>query len=110
MDYAEALKKTTADKTKENFMLINFSYDKKVVLPYKDGVAFMQALSHAELLTEGYNEPTNIAGLDRDAVTSRVMSHAEYIRIKVATLLGIKLDEVLQYEKLAKQPVPETIS
>ena len=110
MDYQEALKKTKTEKPAENYMLINLSYDKKVILPYKDGVAFMASLANAELLTEGYSEPVSIAGLDRDAVTFRVMSHAEYIRIKVATLLGIKPDEVLQYEKLAKQPVPETIS
>ena len=107
MNYEEALKKTQADKPKENFMLVCISYDKKLILPYKDGVAFLATMATAEQLTDGYSEPTRISGMDKDCIVTRVMSHAEYIRIKVATLLGIKPDEVLQYEKLAKQPVPE---
>jgi hypothetical protein len=94
MQYAEALKKVQAMKVKENFMVIEISYSTKIVLPYKDGMAFLQALANAEKLNEGYNEQHGIQAFDREAVKMRIMSHVEYENYKMAQLLGIKPDEV----------------
>ena len=94
MDYAEALKKVSAIKPKENYMLIQLAYDVKLILPYKDGVAFMSALNNAEQMKEPYNEQHRITEFDRASITAVVMSNAEYIRFKIAALLGVKPEEV----------------
>lgn len=94
MEYAEALKKVTANKPKENYMVITLSYNSKIVLPYKDGVAFMQTLVNAEQLHEPYQEQHRISELRRDAISTTVMPHAEYVRFKIAALLGVEPEEV----------------
>lgn len=101
MDYAEALKKVSAIKPKENYMAIEMAYDRKVILPYKDGVAFMTALNSAEEFKESYNEQSRIIEFSRDSIKVSLMSHAEYIRIKIAALLGVKPDEVKEAEATA---------
>lgn len=101
MDYAEALKKVTANKPKENYLVITLGYNSKVVLPFKDGAAFMQTLVNAEQLHEPYNEQHRIGEFNREAVTSAVMSHTEYVRFKIAALLGVKPEEVKASELAA---------
>jgi hypothetical protein len=106
MDYAEASKKVGADKPKENLMLIEVAYDKKLLLPYKDGVAFMAAFSNAELLIEEYGTNTRIGEIDKHSVRCAVFSSKEYQRIKIAALLGMSPDEVKQYETPQKESSP----
>lgn len=98
MEYAEAFKKVTATKPKENYMLITLSYDNKIVLPHKDGLAFMAALNTAEKLDEPYNGQHRITELERKAFEVVMLSNAEYIRIKIAALLGVKPDEIKPQE------------
>lgn len=72
------------------------AYDKKLIMPYKEGVAFMSSLANAEQLNDPYSKPKSITGLDREAIKSSVLSYDEYERIKISTLLNITLDEVKQ--------------
>ena len=97
MDYQEALKKIQVKKVKENFLLITFSYDLKLVLPYKDGVAFLNALANAEQLHDPYQKQHNIAELDRSKIAISPMSHEEYERYKIAALLNISVEEVKNF-------------
>ena len=101
MDYDEALKKVQGTKPKENYMVVTLSYDNKIVLPYKDGVILMTALANAEQLHEPYNEQHRISDIDRGSITSVVMAHGEYVRFKIAALLGVKPSEVKTSEKVA---------
>lgn len=102
MNYEAALKKVTAAKPKENFMTFEISYDKKILLPYKDGVAFLTALTNAEQVHEPYGgEQHRIAEFDRNTIKVSIMSHAEYIRFKIAALLGVKPEEVKPQELIA---------
>jgi hypothetical protein len=96
MDYAEALKTITAQKIKDNLMVIKLNYDTKLVLPFKAGVAFMESLTNAEIFSEPYNEQHTITEYNKNTIHISVMSHAEYIRIKVAALLGVKADDLLK--------------
>jgi hypothetical protein len=98
MDYAEALKKVQAFKSKDNYMAIKLSYECKMVLPYKDGVAFIQALNSAETLKEPYSEQHRITPFDRSSIEVTLLSNEEYVRIKVAALLGVKPSEVPSLE------------
>ena len=94
MTYQEALKKIQTSKPKDNFMVIEASYNNKIILPYKDGVVFLTTLNNAESLVESYGDPTRINYFSRDAITSRVMSSQEYEQIKIANLLNISVDDV----------------
>lgn len=94
MDYTEALKKVMAVKPKGNFFSIQTSYDVKLILPYKDGMAYMGALENAEQLDEPYNKQHRIKEFDRKSITATIMSYDEYVRYKIAALLGIKPEEV----------------
>lgn len=99
-DYLEAVKKITVLKPKENFMVIELYYDNKLVLPYKDGITFLSAMSNAEYLKESYSEPHRISGITRDVFKTTVMSSEDYNRYKIAALLNITIDELKEHEKL----------
>jgi len=90
MEYVEALKTVNAQKQKDNLMIIKLSWDTRLVLPFKDGLSFIASLANAELLSEPYEKQHSITEYSREAFETKVMSHAEYIRIKVAALLGVK--------------------
>lgn len=96
MDYTEAVKKVKAEKPKENFMVFSFdsSYNKRILLPYKDGAALLVLLANAELLDDRYGEPKRIVELERDTCVISAFSHQEYERYKIAALLNISPDEV----------------
>lgn len=110
MTYDEAAKKVRAEKPQENFVIMEFRYDAKFVLPHKAGVALLEAMANAELLKDGYCEPRRIVELDRDSFSNRTMSRKEYDRFKIAALLNITPDEVREAEELAikqqNQPAP----
>ena len=106
MNYEDALKKLKAEKPKDNFMILEFGYDTKFVMPHKHGVAMLEALTNAERLREGYGDPKRITEIERDSVISRVMSHQEYERFKIAGLLNISPDEVKEFADKAANPQP----
>ena len=103
LDYATARKKTTtSQKVRENYLVIKFGYDHKMVLPHAAGLALMQALNQAESLLSGYSAPTRISPMDRDIFSASQMSWEEYEQIKIAALLNCTLDEVKEYALAAE--------
>ena len=101
MTYAEALKQVSVPKKdKENFLLIQISYDSKLLMPYAAGLQLLQSLSLAEKLHEGYSEQIRIGSFDRNSVTTTILSSEEYSQIKIAELLQVRLEDV-QKMKLA---------
>jgi hypothetical protein len=103
MEYKDALKKVQAVKPKDNYMVIKLGYDNKIVLPYKDAVAFIATLNNAEHFDEQYNKPHRINELDRSKIEATLMSHQEYERYKIAVLLNITADEVKEAQLQAQQ-------
>lgn len=101
MDYTAALKKVRAEKPAENFMVLEFGYDNKIVVAHKDGVTVLAALASAEKLKESYGENPRISDLEREFVKFQHLSVQEYQRIKVATLLGISPNEVKEMMEVA---------
>lgn len=108
MEYAEAAKKVKAEKPRDNYMILEFGYDHKIVLPHKDGVQIISALLNAERLRESYGDPKRITEIERDAIKTQTMSYAEYERFKIATLLGITPEEVKEFADKANQPQTTT--
>lgn len=97
-DYTAAVKKVQASKAKENYLLFTVSWDINLILPYKEGMLFMEALGKAEKLEEPYDKPPGIRPLDRDRIGMKVLSAKEYEQIKIAQLLQVKLRDVQEYE------------
>ena len=97
MEYKEALKKVQTKKEKEHFLLINLGYDLKMVLPHKDGVAFINAMSNAEQLNDPYNANHSITPIERGKLEISTMSQDEYEHHKVAALLGITVNEAKEF-------------
>lgn len=95
--YQAALKEVRTVKGRDNFMLIEISYDKKMVLPYKDGLTLMAALINAEELKKTYGDPGRINPWDMDALTTRIMSYTEYEQYKIAALLNITVEQVKEF-------------
>lgn len=95
MDYKEALKQVQATKKpKTNFLLIQFGYDFKVLVPHQDGLTFLASLASAEQYVEAYKEPSRIVEVEKDRIRFSPFSHEEYERHKIAALLGITPEEV----------------
>ena len=106
MDYVTALKKVQTEKIKDNYMVLEFGYDHKILLPHKDGSTVLTALVNAERLKESYGDPIRITELERDMVKIQTMSRIEYERIKVATLLGLPVTEVKEMMEAATKLDP----
>ena len=94
MEYKEALKTVQAKKPKDNFLVFQFGYDKKFILPHKDGIALIAALAQAEQIKEPYQQQHSIGGLDRDAIITTAMSHEEYELYKISALMRIPIGEL----------------
>jgi len=79
---------------KENFLAIDFDYNKSIVLPYDEGLRFVACLKNAELLDEPYSKAKTITGFQSNYFKTRILSRKEYEDIKIAALLGITVDEL----------------
>lgn len=99
-NYQDALKKVQTIKPKDNYMVIEMYYDNKIILPYKDGLAFMAALVNAEAYTTSYNEPHRIGSFNRDGIKSTIMSGEDYVKTKIAALLNVTMDQLKDLELL----------
>lgn len=104
MDYAAALKKVQAHKQRENYMMISLSYDKKLILPFKEGLAFMAALNLAEQFDDPYGKAHRIVPLDRSAITTTILSGVEYEQYKIAALMGVSIELVKEAAEAAVKP------
>lgn len=103
MNYQEAKKTIQTNVAKEGYMLFNFSYSNKLVLPHKAGVVFLESLALAEQLHEEYQKAHYIGAVDRDFFTTTLLSRHEYEQYKLSTLLGISLDDLKAIEIAARE-------
>lgn len=103
MTFEEALKQVSKEVHKEPHLLITLSYSTKLVLPYKEGVAIIDNLRKAEMMSDSYSNP-QIMPIPKDQVTFGVLSHEDYGRYKVARLLGVTFDDACRLEK---EPQPQ---
>lgn len=106
MDYTEARKLAQADKPKENFLKVQVDYNRWVVLPYKAGLQFLDALSHAQEFKAPYNAPPYIGPLQGDLFIAAPISASEFERYRIAMLLQVSMDDLAKAEQLASQRDP----
>ena len=93
-EYDEALKKIYSKTPKDNFIAIDFDYNKSILLPYDDGLKLLACLKQAELLEEPYNKPKRIGSFEANYFKTKILSRKEYEDIKVAALLGVTVEEL----------------
>lgn len=106
MNYQEAKKAVHAYVAKEGYMLINFSYSNKLVLPHKAGVAFLESLALAEQLHEEYQKAHYIGAVTRDFFTTTLLSRHEYEQYKMSALMGVSIDDLKSIEAAARETKP----
>ena len=97
-EYEAAMKKVVSIKPKENYLVIDIYYNHKIILPFKEGIAFLACLEKAEAINEEYSKPAIITSFNRDHLKTSIMSGEDYINHKVAALLNVSLEEVKEYK------------
>lgn len=101
--YDETLKKIYSSKPKENFLLIEFDYTKSLLLPYDEGLKLLSCFKSAELYEERYSQPKRILPFNSETFKTRTLSRQEYEDIKIAALLGVTVEELLERNA---EPIP----
>ena len=94
-----------SQKPKPNYLVIELSYNRKLILPHEAGIAFINALKEAEMLMDDYGKDPVIGPLDKDSIRVSSLAHSHYEDIKVARLLAISLQELHD----ARTFQPETV-
>ena len=98
--YKAAAKRVSATKPPENFMVVKLSYDTKLVLSHKAGLALITALENAELFKESYSDKCKIIPIERDAISTQFMSLQEYQQIKIANILNVSMEDIKNIQLL----------
>lgn len=90
----DAKKKITSVKPKENYLRIKLGYDNILVLPYKDGIKFVESLSYAQRIEGDYGSRKRMIPLEKGMVEISPLSAEEFTRYQIATMLDISIDEL----------------
>lgn len=88
---------------KSSYMMIRLGYGDGVIVPYAQGVQIIQALEFAETYKPDYGNH-RIESLDPEQVTTVLITEERYQMLKMAKLLGVKIDEL---EKSMKEEEEE---
>lgn len=100
-EYQKALKTVQTKKAKDSYMVIEFGYSNKVILPHKEGIILLTSLNTAEHFEEAYSGVSRIEPFDREKLKASIMSAEEYQQYKIAMLLNVPVQEIRDYEKQA---------
>jgi hypothetical protein len=98
MTYQEACALVDKEKAVSNYLYISLGYSCKIILPYKEGIAFIAALQSAEQMADNYSKP-NIGPFALDSLNITVLSAHNYRLYKMAGLLDLSFDEVKEMAK-----------
>jgi len=101
----QAKKTFQSVKNKTGFLVITVSYDKNLVLPYQDGLAYMAAIANAETFTGDYNNK-QITSIQKDQITATFLSYADYECHKIAAILNVTYDDLKKYNPNAQTELP----
>lgn len=94
MNIQEALKQIKAEKPKENYLIIEWNYDCKIVLPHKDGLVFINSMASAEKLNSSYHSQQGIFPMEEGILKVSNLSAEDYGLYKVAALLKMSYEEI----------------
>ena len=98
-EYQKALKTVEDKKSKSGYMVIEFGYSNKMILPHKEGIAILTSLNMAEHFDEAYSGVSRITPFDRTKLSAFIMSAEEYQQYKIAALLNVPVNEIKEYQQ-----------
>ena len=81
---------------KKNFLLVEFYWDKTIVLPYEDGIKFMESLRFMETYSSTHGEIKKILPVSSEEgpqVKTTILSQEEYLALKMNALLNVETRE-----------------
>lgn len=73
----------------ENLVLIKISWHTDIILPFDEGMKFIDAMRNAEI-----KENNVIKHIDTTTFTVSMLSRNEYVRLKTAQLMGVDVDDL----------------
>lgn len=76
------------------YLHIILPYRKNFILPYEDGIKLLEVMKSAELFEYRYSEPSKISAIAQEDLSISMMSHSEYMKIKVGMILNLREDEM----------------
>ena len=82
---------STIKKQEPNYLVINFqnfSYDEKLVLPYKEGITFLSSLENARVYKSDYGNPGIVKEIDNKVQTMTIGAKEYNEAILRSTLLS----------------------
>jgi len=93
-DLDKALKAVRSSKKPESYVRIQMDYGNYLVLPYKQGIAFLQAVEGAVVVKNRYGEAPSCRALDADTFQMAHLSQEDYETIRMAELLNVSLNDM----------------
>lgn len=99
----EARKKLNAP-SRGQYVKVKLDWASALIFPFQHGMEFIKALEHAESFKSEYGSDPTISGMSTnksDLFEVSFMTGEEYEQIKMAQLLGIKLEELKEQLKAA---------
>lgn len=72
-----------------NYLAISIDWSNNIILPYKDGMAFLAALEKAERIKKYYSHEKLQFSQERLEITTTIITQAEYREQKMSHLLEI---------------------
>ena len=95
MTYDEAMTKISLGrKNPNNFLKVQLSYGFYILLPYKEGITFLETLNHAEEYELNYGSSPTIAPIKPNQFMVSILSEEDYRDTKIANLMGVTLEEL----------------
>lgn len=90
-NYEEALKSISKTK-EEQFLMVDITYDLKLILPFKKAMEFIASLEEALVYIPSYSKAPNLKSLEKE-ITFYAISKDQINDIRVAKLLNITREE-----------------
>jgi hypothetical protein len=89
-----------------NYLIVKFGYDNRMLLPYKAGVALLQALEEAEQYCYSYDGNDKISPFNRENLEMQIMPSDDVRRIRMAQLIGCTARELKDAQEYAAAFAP----
>lgn len=104
MNYEAAIKQVRAAKKPDSYMTIRLFYGDRILVPQKVGMALLDALACAEHMPGHFykSDVPRIKQIDSENIKVELFSQEEYENIKVAQLLSVTVDDLIQSKKEAQ--------
>lgn len=94
LTYQDALQRVRKETREDSYLLISLEYNKKLILPFKQGLKFLESLEEGYVLEDPYSSPSQVKRIDSDSLNFRVMSGAELLDHKASQLLDVPVKDL----------------